>query len=206
MISDKDGISIEWLSKMIGMDGQSRWSYSGEIVPVALLACQVGWFLLQEHKLGKSNWGHRAEGKKQEIFTADDRRTAWASLRLVMSDKWIRSRFKNSQGRSRQNSGSSYEPKATSLEKVGDWLLKKFHIVISNYKCYLGGTFYREADWYHKEYIDEFVFRFQSLILGIYLLPCQLYQTANDHDQIRNAITYSKRNVSQIGEPLIDRF
>ena len=42
MISDKDGISIEWLSKMIGMDGQSRWSYSGEIVPVALLACQVG--------------------------------------------------------------------------------------------------------------------------------------------------------------------
>ena len=55
-----------------------------------------------------------------------------------------------------------HEPKATSPEKVDEWL-PRVHIVISNFKSFLADTLHGVSHQYLQEYIDEFVFRLIQL-------------------------------------------
>ena len=62
-----------------------------------------------------------------------------------------------------------HEAKVPPLEKVDEWL-PKVHIVISNFKSFLAGTFHGVSHRYLQEYIDEFV---SASIGGSGNLNCQ---------------------------------
>ena len=82
-----------------------------------------------------------------------------------------------------------HEAKVTPPEKVDEWL-PKVHIVISNFKSFLAGTFHGVSHRYLHEYIDEFVFRFNRRFWEPQL-PDRLLQATVDHVPIRACLTYS---------------
>ncbi|MYH14309.1 MAG: transposase, partial [Gammaproteobacteria bacterium] len=53
----------------------------------------------------------------------------------------------------------AHEPRPTPPEKAGEWL-PLVHLVISNFKRFLIGTFHGVSQKRLQEYLDEFVFRF----------------------------------------------
>ena len=79
-----------------------------------------------------------------------------------------------------------HEPKVTPPEKV-DEELAKVHIVISNFKSILAGTFHGVSHRYLQEYIDEFMFRFNRRSWELQL-PDRLPQAAVDHVPIRASL------------------
>ena len=58
-----------------------------------------------------------------------------------------------------------HEPKATSPEQMKEWL-PMVHVVISNFKSFLAGTFHGVSYRNFQEYFGEFVVPLQSRILG----------------------------------------
>ena len=76
-----------------------------------------------------------------------------------------------------------HQPKITPAHKVDQWL-PSVHIVISNFKQFIGGTFHGVPHKYLQEYLDEFVFRFNRRYWEDQL-PMRLIQAAIDHVPIR---------------------
>ena len=76
-----------------------------------------------------------------------------------------------------------HRPKVASPEKVDQWL-PSIHIVISNFKRFVAGTFHGVSHRYLQEYIDEFVYRFNRRYWEPQL-PLMLFQAAVDHAPVR---------------------
>ena len=72
-----------------------------------------------------------------------------------------------------------HQPKNTPPELADEWL-PMVHIVISNFKRFVLGTFHGVSSHYLQEYLDEFVFRFNRRSWQDQL-PLRLLQAAIDH-------------------------
>ena len=142
--------------------------------------------------------GRGAEGKKPVIFAVELREEGmgFMAARVVkrMNSDQVRDFARrispNSEIRTDAlhalrvlNETHCHQAKVTPPEKVNEWL-PKVHIVISNFKRFLNGTFHGVSHRYLQEYIDEFVFRFNRRFWEPQL-PDRLLQAAVDHVPIR---------------------
>ena len=84
-------------------------------------------------------------------------------------------------------------PKVTSPEEVANWL-PLVHLVISNLKTFLLGTFHGVSHHYMQEYVDEFVYRFNRRRLEKQI-QLRLLQAAGETASMRLALTVIQRHV-----------
>lgn len=79
-----------------------------------------------------------------------------------------------------------HQVNVTLLEKMNK-SLPKVHIVISNFKSFLAGTFHGVSHRYLQDFIDEFIFHFNRRFWEPQL-PDRLLQAADDHEPIRASL------------------
>ena len=101
---------------------------------------------------------------------SEDRKDAFLA-QLVMSEKHL------------------HEAKVTTPVKKDEWLLK-VHIVISDFKSFLSGTFHVMSHRHLQKFIEEFVFRFNRRIWEPQL-PDRLILATVDHVPIRGFFTFT---------------
>ena len=142
--------------------------------------------------------GRDAEGKKPAIFAVEQRENGMGFIAARLVERVNSEQVQDFAQRISPHSevrtnalqvlGESHrhEVKATPPEKVTEWL-PKVHIVISNFKSFLAGTFHGVSHRYLQEYIDEFVFRFNRRFWEPQL-PDRLLQAAVDHVPIRTCL------------------
>ena len=145
--------------------------------------------------------GRGAEGKKPVIFAVEWRENGMGFMAARVVERVNSEQVREFAKRISQNSeirtdafsalrvlGETHchQAKVTPPEQVEKWL-PKVHIVISNFKSFLKGTFRGVSHRYLQEYIDEFVFRFNRRFWEPQLTD-RLLQATVDHVPIRDSI------------------
>ena len=208
MGADKGGISAQRLSKMVGVS----WPTTYRMLRI-LRQCMVdqdrGYWLeglvrVDDAFVGRRKPGKRGrgiEGKKPVNFVVGQRENGmgFMAARLVerVNSERVREFSKRISPHSKIRTNAlnafrvlgeshQHEAKVTPPEKVDEWL-PKVHIVISNFKSFLAGTFHGVSHRYLQEYLDEFEFRFNRRFWESQLLD-RLLQAAVDHVPIRASL------------------
>ena len=205
MATDKGGISAQRLSKTIGVSWPTAYRML-RILRQSMGARDRSYWLeglveVDDAFVGGRRPGKRgrgSEGKKPVIFAVEQQKKGmgFMAARLVeqVNSEQVRefakrispnSEIRTDAFKALRVLGESHhhEAKPTPPEKVDEWL-PKVHIVISNFKSFLAGTFHGVSHRYLQEYIDEFVFRFNRRFREPQL-PDRLLQAAVDHVPIR---------------------
>ena len=205
MVADKGGISAQRLSKMIGVSWPTAYRMLKNLRQAMGDRDRSYWLeglvemddaFVGGRKPGKR--GRGAEGKKPVIFAVEWREDGMGFMAARVVDRVNSEQVREFAKRISQNSeirtdafrslrvlGETHchQAKVTPPEQVEKWL-PKVHIVISNFKSFLKGTFHGVSHRYLQEYIDEFVFRFNRRFWEPQL-PDRLLQAAVDHVPIR---------------------
>ena len=217
MGADKGGISAQRLCKMIGVAWPTAYRMLRKLRQSMVDRDRGYWLegLLEVDDAfdGGRNSGKRdrgAEGKKPVFFAVKLRENHMGFMVARLLDRVNSEQVQEFAKRISPDAevrtdaflalrvlGESqlHEAKVTSPEKVNEWL-PKVHIVISNFKSFLAGTFNGVSHRYLQEYIDEFVFRFNRRFWEPQLLD-RLLQATVDHVPIRVCITYRYVNKLQ---------
>ena len=180
MGADKGGISVHRLSKMPGESWPTAYR-SLRILRKSMEDWDRGYWLKEFVEVGDAFVGGckparegRTKGKKPVIFAVRQRvngmgfRSVCLVERVSLEQVRVFSKCISPHLEVRTDAfkvlwvldeSERHEPKATQQEKVDEWLLK-VHIVISNFKSFMVGTFHAVSHRYLQKYIDEFVIRF----------------------------------------------
>lgn len=205
MSADKGGISAQRLSKMIGVQWRTAHRMlrklrhaMGDRDNAYLLD---GLVELDDAYVGGRRPGKRgrgAEGKKPVLFAVERRKNGMGFMTAQVAGSMDAAQVRQFAQRiaptatvrtdgftslKTLTSTHDHRPKVTPPEKVGEWL-PSVHIVISNFKRYVVGTFHGVSHRYLQEYIDEFVYRFNRRYWEPQL-PLRLLQAAVDHAPVR---------------------
>lgn len=208
MGADKGGISAQRLSKMIGVQWNTAYRMLKKLRQAMGDRDRVYWLegivecddaFIGGRKSGKR--GRGAEGKKPVIFAVEKRDKGMGFMTARVVDRVNSEQVRRFAQRITPNSvihtdaftalrvldeSHCHEPRATPPDKVDEWL-PKVHIVISNFKSFLAGTYHGVSHRYLQEYIDEFVFRFNRRFWEPQL-PERLLQASVDHVPIRDSL------------------
>ncbi len=207
--TDKGGISALRLSKMIGVEWRTA-----RLMLQKLRAAMAdrdrrylldGLIELDDTYVGGKRPGKRgrgAQGRKPVLFAVQNngQGAGFMHARVVDSvnsqtvEQFCSRLCAGASVRSDAFSGlrvisKSHEhyPKVTPPDQVADWL-PLVHIVISNLKTFLLGTFHGVSHQYMQEYVDEFVYRFNRRRWEKQI-PLRLLQAAVDTSPMRLILT-----------------
>lgn len=199
--ADKGGISALRLSKMIGVSWPTAQSMLRKLRRAMGDRDRAYWLsglveaddaLVGGKRSGKR--GRGAEGKRPVLFAVERKgdRAGFLAAQAVdgVTHEQVAA-FSRRLGdgltiRSDAYSGLSvlardhdHEPRPTPPEKADEWL-PLVHLVISNFKRFLIGTFHGVSGKRLQEYLDEFVFRFNRRFWEDQL-PDRLVEAAVTH-------------------------
>ena len=199
--ADKGGVSALRLSKMIGVSWPTAQSMLRKLRRAMGDRDRSCWLtglveaddaLVGGRRAGKR--GRGAEGKQPVLFAVERRgeRAGFLAAQVVEGvsheqvgafsrrlGDGLRVRSDAFRGLTAMARDHTHEPRPTPPDKADEWL-PLVHLVISNFKRFLIGTFHGVSRTHLQEYLDEFVFRFNRRFWEDQL-PARLVEAAVTH-------------------------
>ena len=210
MSADKGGISAMRLSKLIGVSWPTAHAMLRKLRQAMGNRDRAYWLdgivEVDDAYVGGRRAGKRgrgAEGKTTVLFAVQKRGKGAGFMAAQALDQLNQQRVRQFAERIvpdaevRSDAFSAlkalaqrhhHEARVTPPEKVDEWL-PTVHLVISNLKRYLLGTYHGVSRAYLQEYIDEFVFRFNRRNWEPQL-PRRLIQAAVNHVPVPIRLTH----------------